>query len=189
MPNRARARATFAFSLSTAIALTLVATDAHAQQSGSPSSASVSTSKGWTAAEDHQQMMEQLGIKALRPGPSGNEQDANHANYDETKANPFPNLPDLLTLKDGHKVTSPALWTRRRTELVEDFEREVYGRIPKNVPRVTWSVVSTDTGTIAGRRVLGKQLSGHLDNSAYPEITVDIPATLVVPADERVVCR
>ena len=69
----------------------------------------------------------------------------------------------------GAESTSPALWTRRRAELVEDFEREVYGRVPKNVPRVTWSVVSTDTGTIAGRRVLGKQLSGHVDNSAYPD--------------------
>jgi len=29
--------------------------------------------KNWTAVEDHQNMMEQLGIKALRPGPSGNE--------------------------------------------------------------------------------------------------------------------
>src|SRR3954467_7552654 len=61
--------------------------------------------KNWTAAEDHKQMMEQLGIKALRPGPSGNEQDANHANYDESKANPFPMLPDVLTLKNGQKVT------------------------------------------------------------------------------------
>ena len=47
--------------------------------------------KNWTATEDHRQMMEQLGIKSLRPGPSGNEQDPNHANYDEAKANPFPN--------------------------------------------------------------------------------------------------
>jgi hypothetical protein len=46
-------------------------------------------------------------------------------------------------------------------------------------------VVSTDTGTIAGRRVLGKQLTGHADNSAYPDITVDIPATLVLPADAK----
>ena len=42
--------------------------------------------KNWTAAQDHQQMMDQLGIKALRPGPSGNEHDSNHANYDEAKA-------------------------------------------------------------------------------------------------------
>src|SRR5678816_1841183 len=53
----------------------------------------------WTAAEDHQNMMTQLGIKRLRPGPSGNESAPNHANYDEAIANPFPNLPEVLTLK------------------------------------------------------------------------------------------
>ena len=130
-------------------------------------------------------MMEQLGIKVLRPGPSGNEQDPNHANYDETKANPFPALPDLLTMKNGHKVSTAAGWATRRAEIVEEFEREMYGRIPERVPKVTWSVVATDTGTIAGRRVIGRQLSGHVDNSAYPEIALDIPATLVVPADAK----
>src|SRR6516165_9694157 len=74
--------------------------------------------KNWTAAQDHQQMMEQLGIKALRPGPSGNEQDPNHANYDETKANPFPKLPDILTLESGRKVTTREQWAKRRAELV-----------------------------------------------------------------------
>jgi hypothetical protein len=49
-------------------------------------------------AADHKDMMEQLGIKALRPGPSGNESAPNHANYDEALANPYPNLPDPLTL-------------------------------------------------------------------------------------------
>jgi hypothetical protein len=57
--------------------------------------------KTWTAAEDHGNMMEQLGIKALRPGPSGNEGAPNHANYDEATANPFPQLPEVLTLKNG----------------------------------------------------------------------------------------
>src|SRR6266850_6864916 len=95
--------------------------------------------KNWSAAEDHQQMMDQLGIRALRPGPSGNEQAPNHANYDEATANPFPNLPDVLTLRNGNRVTSPALWfNARRPEIVEDFEREVLGRVPKNVPAVTW---------------------------------------------------
>src|ERR1700730_18763218 len=60
----------------------------------------------WTAEQDHQNMMDQLGIKALRPGPSGNEKDANHANYDEAKADPYGDLPDALTLKSGQKVTS-----------------------------------------------------------------------------------
>ena len=54
-------------------------------------------------AADHEQMKEQLNIKALRPGPSGNEQAPNHANYDEALANPFPTLPDPLTFKDGRK--------------------------------------------------------------------------------------
>src|SRR5271157_1973648 len=87
----------------------------------------------WTAAEDHRNMMDQLGIKALRPGPSGNETAPNHANYDESKANPFPNLPDPLTLKNGRKVTTAQVWwNQRRSEIVEDFEREVVGRVPKN---------------------------------------------------------
>src|SRR5215831_7997127 len=183
MPNRDRTPAASALPFVFGIALTFVVADARAQQSGSPSSAPAS--KGWTAAEDHQQMMDQLGIKALRPGPSGNEQDPNHANYDEAKANPFPKLPEVLTLENGRRVTTPELWARRRREIVELFERDVFGRVPRIVPKVTWTVTSTDTGTIGGRRVIGKQLTGHVDNSAYPLISVDIPATLVVPADTK----
>src|ERR1035438_6788378 len=93
--------------------------------------------KNWTAAEDHQNMMDQLGIKALRPGPSGTESAPNHANYDEATANPFPDLPDALTLRNGKKVTTAATWwNQRRPEIVEDFEREVLGRIPRTVPGV-----------------------------------------------------
>src|SRR4029078_11031831 len=85
--------------------------------------------------EDHRNMMEQLGIKALRPGPSGTETAPNHANYDEATANPYPNLPDVLTLKNGKKVTTAAMWwNQRRPEIIEDFDREVLGRVPRNVP-------------------------------------------------------
>ena len=156
------------------------ATTALAQQRTVADSASA-----WTAADDHKQMMQQLGIKALRPGPSGNERDPNHANYEETKANPFTSLPDPLIVKNGQRVTTRALWSRRRAELIEDFEREVYGRIPKNVPRVTWKVIASDTGTVGSRRVIGRQLIGHVDNSMFREITVDIPLTLVVPSDAK----
>src|SRR6202790_1649341 len=98
----------------------------------------------WTAAEDHQNMMDQLGIKALRPGPSGTETAPNHANYDEATANPFPNLPDVLTLKNGKKVTTPDMWwNQRRPEIFEDFDREVLGRVPKIVPKVSWTVTNT----------------------------------------------
>src|SRR5882757_4001803 len=107
---------------------------------------------GWTAAQDHQNMMEQLGIRALRPGPSGNEAAPNHANYDEILANPFPNLPDVLTLKNSKKVTTAkAWWEQRRPEIVEDFDREVLGRVPKNVPNVTWTVANTVNATLGTR--------------------------------------
>jgi hypothetical protein len=128
-------------------------------------------------------MMEQLGIRSLRPGPSGNEQAPNHANYDEALANPFPNLPEVLTLANGRKVTTAdAWWKQRRPEIVEDFEREVLGRVPKSVPKITWTVAATTETTIGTHPVVGRQLVGHADNSAYPTINVDIQVILVTPA-------
>src|SRR5579884_4007408 len=147
--------------------------------------AAIDTSN-WTAADDHQNMMDQLGIKALRPGPSGNEAAPNHANYDESKANPYPNLPDPLTLKNGKRVTTPAMWwNQRRPEIVEDFEREVVGRVPANAPKVDWEVTKTAQAELGGHAVIGRQLVGHVDNSADPGIKVDIQMTLVVPADSK----
>src|SRR5579859_1636881 len=140
----------------------------------------------FTAEQDHQNMMDQLGIKALRPGPSGDEKAPNHANYDESLANPYPNLPDVLTLKNGHKVTTPdAWWKQRRAEIIEDFEREVYGRVPNNTPKVTWEVKVTDREFVGFTPVVAKQLVGHVDNSAYPAIEVNISMTVVVPANAK----
>ncbi len=142
--------------------------------------------KNWTSAQDHQNMMDQLGIKALRPGPSGNESAPNHANYDEATANPFPDLPDPLTLKNGRKVTSARVWReQRRPEIVEDFEREVLGRVPKKVPKVTWTVTNTVTDKVGALPVTGRQLVGHVDNTSYPAIDVDIQMILVTPANAK----
>jgi lysophospholipase L1-like esterase len=140
----------------------------------------------WTAAQDHQNMMDQLGIKALRPGPSGNEKAPDHANFDESKANPFPDFPDALTLNGGQKVTSAAQWWhQRRPEIVEAFEREVLGRVPPNVPKVTWAVTSTTDSKAGVFPVIQKQLVGHADNSSCPSIGVDIAMTLVTPANAK----
>ena len=136
----------------------------------------------WTAKRDHQNMLDQLQIKTLRPGPSGNDAAPNHANYDEATANPYPNLPELLTLKNGKKVkTATMWWKQRRPEIVEDFEREVLGRIPGEVPKVTWEVTKTAEARVGPVAVIGKQLLGHVDNAANPAITVDIQMTLVMP--------
>ncbi len=137
----------------------------------------------FTARQDHRNMMEQLGIEALRPGASGNHNDPNHANYEELLANPYPALPDPLRLDDGEKVTSAAMWwSERRPQIVAAMEKDVYGRIPKDVPTVTWRVAARGKGTLGGHPIVYRRLLGHVDNSAYPAIEVDIPVTLVLPA-------
>src|SRR5690606_395289 len=116
----------------------------------------------FTAEQDHRNMMEQLGIKTLRPGASGDETAPNSANYDEALANPYPNLPDLLTLKDGRKVTSAEMWWKeRRPEIVEDMDREMYGRVPKHVPEITWTVKVTDKEFVNRTPVIAKRIIGH----------------------------
>lgn len=131
-------------------------------------------------------MMDQLGIKALRPGPSGDEKAPNHANYDESLANPYPNLPDILTLKNGTKVTTPEMWWKqRRPEIVEDMEREVYGRLPAKVPQVTWTVAVTDREMVGWMPVIATKVIGHVDNSSYPLIDVNISMVLVTPANAK----
>jgi hypothetical protein len=139
----------------------------------------------WTTAQDHQNMMDQLGIKSLRRGADGmNRQSSYYQNTDESKANPYPNLPDPLTLKSGQKVTTAEMWfTQRRPEIVEDFDREVYGRVPKVTPRVNWEVTETTRETNGDVPVITKQLVGHVDNSSCPAITVDVKLTLTTPED------
>ena len=133
-------------------------------------------------------MMEQLGITKLRPGPNGNPKATNNAaNYDPAKANPYPDLPDVLTLKNGRKVTTAEMWWKeRRPEIVEDFEREVIGRVPKDAPKVTWEIATQAADRAVGEiPVIARQLAGHVDNSACPSITVDIQMTLVTPANAK----
>ena len=132
--------------------------------------------------DDHQNMMDQLGIKAIRRGPDPN----NQSTFDEATANPYKeSMPDVLRMKDGKKVARAGQWQKRRAEILEDFEREVYGRIPKNVPRVTWEVTSTKPGDAGGIATVTKTLVGHVDNSAYPQISVNIQANFTVPASVK----
>jgi hypothetical protein len=116
-----------------------------------------------------------------------NPQAENYANYDESKANPCPNLPDPLVLKNGQKVTTAQTWWNlRRPEIVEDFDREIYGRVPRDTPKVNWEVTGTTREPNGTVPTITKQLVGHADNSSYPLITVDIQLTLTTPANASV---
>lgn len=136
--------------------------------------------------QDHKKMLALLHIDSLRPGPSGNPKAPNAANTDESKATPYPKLPDPLMLKNGKKVTTAKMWwEKRRPEIVEDFDREIFGRVPKNVPKVNWEVISTTNETNGDVPVITKKLLGHVDNSSYPSIKVDIQLTLTTPANAK----
>jgi lysophospholipase L1-like esterase len=127
---------------------------------------------------DHRNMMGQLGIRALRPGADPKDPNT----FDEAGANKYP-LPELLVMKNGGRVTNAGQWEARRAEIAEDFEREVYGRIPKNAPKVDWEVTSTSTIDVGGVPAITKTLVGHVDNSSYPLISVNIQASVTTPAD------
>lgn len=143
---------------------------------------SLQTAAAQQPYDDHQNMMDRLGIKAIRRGPDPN----NQSTFDEAKANPYQDsMPDVLRRKDGARVTQAKQWPKRRTEIVEDFEREVYGRIPKNVPKVTWEVTATRPGESGGIPTVTKTLVGHVDNSASPQISVNIQASFTVPANVK----
>jgi hypothetical protein len=134
--------------------------------------------------QDYKKMLELVKITATRPGPSGTPTAPNAANSDESKATQYKSLPDPLVFNDGKPVKTAFDWYhKRRAEVVELFDREIYGRVPKDVPKVKWEVVKTSKDTIAKILVITKKLIGHVDNSSYPKISVNIDLTLITPAN------
>ena len=136
---------------------------------------------------DYKRMLKALGIASVRAGRDGSHPNAtNYANYDESTANPYPNLPEPLVLNNGQKVATADMWWKsRRPEIVEDFDREIYGRMPANTPKVKWEIVDvtrTNNGTVP---VITKKLIGHVDNSSDTNISVNIQLTLTTPANAK----
>lgn len=138
----------------------------------------------FTSQEDHQNMKDQLGIKTLRSGPSGNASAENHANYDQSLADPCPNLPEILVSNMGVEIETASQWFDiRRPEIAEEFEKNIYGRIPNITPKVEWTVNITDKEYVNRIPVTAKEIIGHVDNSSYPLIDVNIKMMLVIPTN------
>jgi len=136
-----------------------------------------------TAEQDHQRLLDLLHIRELRRGPDGDPASPRAANFDESKVEPY-KLPDPLLSKNGQRIRTPdAWWEQRRPELVEIFDKEIYGRVPRNTPRVVWQVTHVDHETRDGVTVVTKDIVGHLDNGSYPLLNVDIQLTLTTPAN------
>ena len=101
-------------------------------------------------------------------------------NYEESIADPCPILPDILTLNSGDKVKTIQEWNAiRKPELITAFESEVYGRIPKLIPSVKWTVDITDREWVGRIPVIAKKLTGHVDNTSFPSVQVNISMVLV----------
>ena len=165
------------------ISVTLLTACAVRAQDSVPLESRFPTPVHLTAEQDHQRTMDILGMKTIRRGRDGSPDSPYAANYDESKANPFPILPDPLVLNDGTKVANArAWWSKRRPQLAELFDREIYGRVPKNVPKVTWELKSTKEGMNGDVAIVTKTLVGHVDNSSCPLVTVDIQLELTTPA-------
>jgi hypothetical protein len=129
-------------------------------------------------------MMDLLHITSMRRGPDGDPKSPNAANYDELKATTYTSLPDPLVLNAGKKVTTAKVWwDKRRPEIVELFDNEVFGRVPTVTPKVHWEVTGVTKEKVGETPALTKNLVGQVDNSSYPLITVNISLTLTVPAN------
>ncbi len=134
------------------------------------------------SAADHKLMMDKLDIESLRAGPSGDPNDPSAANSDESKVLPY-ELPGLLRFNKGSMVSSVSQWEKRRLEIFEDFDAEVYGRFPKEIPGVHWRLIAERDSVIGTYPVVIQKLSGVVDNRNYPAIEVKITMTLTLPKE------
>ncbi len=130
---------------------------------------------------DYEDMKAKIGVRETKPRRDGQAEDpALRPNYDELKANPFPFYPDPFVTFDGRKVRNARMWYKvRKPELKEVFEREVYGRIPDNVPAVDWEVVREYDEELEGMPIVIRELRGVVDNSSYPAVSVEIQAQVM----------
>ncbi|HEX2628359.1 MAG TPA: hypothetical protein VHM26_05090, partial [Chitinophagaceae bacterium] len=150
-----------------------------------PSQATIDSIRKLTN-EDYKQMLAQLNISSIRPGVNGNDpKAANAANYDETKANPYPALPNALRFKHGDSITSLKMWYMRRNEIKEDFDKEVYGRMPEQTPGVKWELINTSLQLNGDIPVIVRQLVGRVDNSSFPSVKVEMQLTIGTPANTK----
>src|SRR5947209_4678398 len=72
-------------------------------------------------------------------------------NYDESKV-PHYILPDPLVLQNGNKVVNAADWQgKRRLEILQLFQTQVYGRSPGRPKNMTWEITSVDKNALSGK--------------------------------------
>lgn len=106
-----------------------------------------------------------------------NGQSSLRANYDESKVGTY-SLPDPLSFNDGKKVGNARDWERRRRELIELFQQNVYGRSPKPPARGDFTIFDSDKNALRGKAVRKQVTIYFSPNKEGPkeDVLIYIPA-------------
>src|SRR5450759_1311182 len=76
-----------------------------------------------------------------------------NVNYDEAKV-PAYTLPDPLTMRNGEPVRDAATWQqKRRPEIIQLFENQMFGRTPARQPKVTFELTSIEQAALGGKAI------------------------------------
>jgi hypothetical protein len=105
-------------------------------------------------------------------------------NYDEEKVGNY-KLPNVLTLKNGRKVTSVKTWNeQRRPELVKLFEEYQFGKVPPRPADMTFNVFDKGTPAFNGKAIR-KQVTVYFTKDTSKQkmdLLIYLPANATKPA-------
>jgi hypothetical protein len=105
-------------------------------------------------------------------------------NYNEEKVGNY-TLPDVLTLKNGKKVSNIKTWNeQRRPELVKLFEEHQFGKVPPRSADMTFNVFDKGTPAFNGKAIR-KQVTVYFtkDTSKHKmDLLIYLPANTTKPA-------
>src|SRR5271156_3338167 len=122
-----------------------------AQTQAPPPSASDREATAAASHAERDRELKLLGVSDMQaPATAYDIGKPGNANYDESTANPYPKLPELLVMNNGTKVKTAAQWKKRREEIKAMFDEYVYGKYPAHIPSVTWRVDSVEEVTLYG---------------------------------------
>jgi len=111
---------------------------------------------------------------------------ADEFNYDEAKVPKF-ELPDALKAQDGTVIDSPELWhSKRRPELLQMFEEQVFGKLPQGNFKLRTKVRSENPQALDGLALRREVTVFFTDDDNGPQMDLLIyspaAATKPVPA-------
>lgn len=102
-------------------------------------------------------------------------------NFEESKVPPY-TLPDLLA-SGGRTVRTPEAWQARRTEILEQFRANVYGRSPQRPERLNYQVLEENARAMDGVATLKRVaiLSTQAAREHRFELTLFLPNARQTP--------